>query len=146
MPADRSNRRYSRLDRVNHALQEVLADELELIDDDRLELVTVTGVRVARDLRSAVVWFSSLSQGPSGPLSGKHRDPDAAAAVLAGHRPRLQAEIARQLRLRRTPELSFVPDPAIAAGARVEDILRRLQNGGEGTAALGEADDGIDDD
>lgn len=130
MPADRANRRYSRLDRVNHALQEVLADELELIDDDRLELVTVTGVRVAPDLRSAVVWFSALSQGPSGPLSGTHPDSDA-AAVLAGHRPRLQAAIARQLRLRRTPELSFVPDPAIAAGARVEDILRRLHNGGE---------------
>ena len=132
---DRGNRRYSRLDRVNHAVQEVLGDELELIDDDRLELVTVTGVRVAPDLAQAVVWFSSLA----------HGEPDAAAAILAGHRPRLQGAIARQLRLRRTPELSFVPDPAIAAGARVEEILRTLQNGGERTAALGEADDGIDE-
>ena len=120
-------RRYSRVDRVNHAVQEVLADELELIDDDRLELVTVTGVRVVRDLSRAVVWFSSLAVG----------DAEAAAADLARHRPRLQAAIARQLRLRRTPELSFVPDPAIAAGSRVEEILRRLHNGGRDEAGEG---------
>ncbi len=136
MPADRTNRKYSRVDRVNHALQEVLGDELELVDDDRLELVTVTGVRVSPDLRSAMVWFSSLS----------HPDPDAVAAMLAEHRARLQAAVARQLRLRRTPELSFVPDPAIAAGSRVEEILRTLQNGGERSTALGEAGHGIDDD
>ncbi len=133
MAPDRGNRRYSRLERVNHAVQEVLGDELELIDDDRLELVTVTGVRVAPDLRSAVVWFSSLSRGPSGPLSGEGREPDAVATHLAEHRSRLQAAIARQLRLRRTPELSFVPDPAIAAGTRVEDILRTLHNEGDGS-------------
>ncbi len=138
MPAER---RYSRIDRVNHAVAEVLADELRLIDDDRLELVTVTGVRVVRDLSQAVVWFSSLGLG----------DPAAAAATLAGHRPRLQAAIARQMRLRRTPELSFVPDPAIAAGSRVEDILRTLQNGGTDGAGDGEAEplDGrarVDDD
>ena len=127
MAPDRGGRRYSRLDRVNHALQEVVGDELELVDDDRLALVTVTGVRVAADLRSAVVWFSSLSTG----------DPDAAATVLAEHRARLQSAVARQLRLRRTPELSFVPDPAIAAGSRVEDILRKLQNDGDGNDGHG---------
>lgn len=128
-------RRYSRIDRVNHAVAEVLADELELIDDDCLELVTVTGVRVVRDLSQAVVWFSSLGLG----------DPATAAANLAAHRPRLQAAIARQLRLRRTPELSFVPDPAIAAGSRVEDILRTLQNGGVELPGHGKAENGIDD-
>jgi ribosome-binding factor A len=126
MAPERGNRGYSRLDRVNHALQEVLGDELELIDDDRLELVTVTGTRVAPDLRSAVVWFSSLS------LS--HKEPESVAAVLAEHRARLQAAVARQLRLRRTPELTFAHDPAIEAGTRVEDILRKLHNEGMGGA------------
>jgi len=124
MAPERGNRGYSRLDRVNHAVQEVLGDELELIDDDRLELVTVTGTRVAPDLRSAVVWFSSLS----------HKEPESVAAVLGQHRARLQAAVARQLRLRRTPELTFAQDPAIEAGTRVEDILRKLHNEGMGGA------------
>jgi ribosome-binding factor A len=115
-------RRYSRLDRVNQALREVLADELERIDDPRLELVTITGVKVEPDLRHAHVWFDTLREG--------HKE----AAALLDHRVRLQAAIGRQLRLKRTPELAFGPDPAIAVGTRVEDILRKLHeaHGAEG--------------
>jgi ribosome-binding factor A len=122
MPEGRGPRRYSRLDRVNQALREVIADELELLDDDRLHLVTVTGIRVEADLRRAVVWFSSLSAGRS-----------AAEVVdaLGAHRVRLQAAVARQLRLKRTPELTFQSDPAIAVGTRVEKILERLDRRGE---------------
>lgn len=131
---DQSRRRPGRLDRVNHAVQEVVADELELIGDERLGLVTVTGVRVDPDMRYAKVWFSSPPVLRGGQVHG--RDDAAAdvkiAAILGEHRIRLQKGIARQLRLKRTPELDFRPDPAIAAGARVEDILRGLQIGDDG--------------
>jgi ribosome-binding factor A len=111
--------RAPRMSRVNQVVQEVLGDELELIDDERLELVTVTGVRVEPGLSHAVVWFSSLSRG----------DPEGVALALGEHRIRLQKAIARQLRLRGTPLLSFVPDPAIASGSRVEELLRDLHQG-----------------
>ncbi len=117
-----SGKRPSRMDRVNHVVQEVLGDELELIDDPSLELVTITGVRVEPGLSHAVVWFSSLSKG----------DPEGVAMALGEHRVRLQAAIGRQLRLRRTPELSFVPDPAIALGSRVEELLRDLHRNEDG--------------
>jgi ribosome-binding factor A len=110
------------MDRVSRVVQEVLGDELELIDDPRLELVTVTGVRVASGMGHAVVWFSSLSRG----------DPQGVAMALGEHRVRLQGAIGRQLRLKRTPELSFVPDPAIATGSRVEELLRGLDRREEG--------------
>ncbi len=108
--------RYSRLDRVNEALREVIGDELERIDDDLLELVTVTGVKVEPDLRRARVWFDTLKP---------HEEVGAALAV---HRVQLQAAVGRQLRMKRTPELSFSPDPAIAVGTRVEEILRGLHD------------------
>ncbi len=109
-----TQRRYSRLERVNEALREVIADELERIDDERLELLTITGVEVEPDLRHAQVWFDSVSRG------------EGVADALAQHRVRLQAAVGRQLRLKRTPELAFSPDPAIAMGTRVEEILRGL--------------------
>ena len=109
-------RRYSRLDRVNEVLREVIADELERVDDETLELVTVTGVKVEPDLRHAHVWFDTLREG------------DDVAAALGRHRARLQGAIARGLRLKHTPELTFAPDPAIAIGTRVEEILRDLHH------------------
>jgi ribosome-binding factor A len=113
------DRRYPRVARVNELVREVVADELERIDDERLELVTVTGVDVEPDLRRAVVWFTSLNEGVE--------------VALADHRVRLQSAIGRQARLKRTPELTFRRDPAIVTGRRVEDILRDLQDtGGDG--------------
>ncbi len=107
------SRRYPRTARVSHVVQEVVADELERIDDDRLELMTVTGVDVDPDLRHAMVWLSSLST--------------ASREALNQHRVRLQGAIARQMRMKRTPELRFRADPAIETGQRIEDILRGLE-------------------
>ena len=93
----------------------MLGDALERLrdDDDRLALLTVTGVSVDPDLRHATVFMASL--------------PDGALAALEARRPELQAAIAREVRLKRTPMLSFVADPAIAAGERVEEALRRIR-------------------
>lgn len=112
-----SRKGYGRLERVNEALREVIAEELERIDDEDLGLVTVTGVSSHPDFRHATVWFSSLS----------HGKPDEVAETLATHRIRLQGAVARQLRLKRTPELAFQSDPAIAVGTRVDDILKTMK-------------------
>ena len=105
--------RYPRTARVNELCREILGDELERLDDDRLELVTITHVAVDPDLRHARVEFSSLGQGE-----------EAAAEALAEYRVRLQSAIARQARLKRTPELRFTVDRVIEHGARIEELLR----------------------
>jgi len=98
---------------VNELLREVIADALERIDDDRLPLTTVTGVTADPDLRHATVWYSALREG--------------AGDALVEHRVQLQAAIGREVRLKRTPELAFKLDPAIATGTRVEEIIRDLR-------------------
>ncbi|MGH9106994.1 MAG: ribosome-binding factor A [Acidimicrobiales bacterium] len=110
---------YPRMVRVNELLREVLADaiEREAASDARLELATVTAVRCDPDLRHATVLLASL--------------PGPARTALVDVRPRLQAAIAREVRIKRTPQLSFDADPAVASGERVESILRRLRSDGE---------------
>ena len=108
-----SPRGYARTARVNELCREILADELERIDDERIELVTVTHVNVDPDLRRATVAFSRLD-----------RDVDEATEALAVLRPRLQAAIGRQARLKRTPELRFVVDDVLARAVRIEDLIR----------------------
>jgi ribosome-binding factor A len=104
--------RYPRTARVNELVREIIGDELERIDDERLELVTVTNVAVDPDLRHATVDFSSLGEGE-----------EAASEALSDHRVRLQSAIARQARLKRTPELRFRVDAVIEYGARIEELL-----------------------
>jgi ribosome-binding factor A len=96
-------------------LREVVADGIERMadGDERLRLVTVTAVEVTPDLSHATVYLSSLSE--------------PAAEALAAQRVQLQASIGRQVRMKRTPHLEFAPDPAVAHGRRVEEILRQLR-------------------
>ena len=108
------DRRYPRTARVNQVLREVVADALERVsdEDERLLLVTVTAIEVDPDLRHARVFYASRQDGVK--------------EALDEQRVRLQAAIARQVRLKRTPQLSFMPDPAVSSGEQVESILRQL--------------------
>jgi ribosome-binding factor A len=105
---------YPRTARVNELLREVLAEEIERLadSDDRLSLLTVTGVQTSSDLSHAVVYLSSLSE--------------PAAAALEALRVELQHAVGRQVRMKRTPQLEFSADPAVEHGLRVEEILRRI--------------------
>jgi ribosome-binding factor A len=116
------DRRYPRTARVNKLLQQVLADELERLsgDDDRLRLATITAVVVDPDLRHAKVLFDpGLEPGVTNEV----------ADALAEQRVRLQAAVARQVRLKRTPQLSFLSDSGVTTGSRVEEILREIRKG-----------------
>lgn len=109
-----SARQYPRTARLNELLREILADELERMDDDRLHMVTITSVEIEGDLRHAQVFFDSLQE-----EEGDEEVLEAFGEV----RYRLQSAIGRQARMKRTPELSFAPDPAVRAGARIESLL-----------------------
>ena len=110
---------YPRSLRVNQVLRQILAEELERLADadERLRLVTVTAVDTAPDLRHATVYLSSLTE-----------DADDA---LDERRTQLQRAVGRQVRMKRTPQLEFAVDPAVVAGGRVEDVLRRIRSDGE---------------
>lgn len=114
-----THRNYPRMARLNELLREVLGDSIEVEggSDGRLDLVTITAVDCDPDLRHATVYFASL--------------PAPAAEALGELRPRLQAAIARQVRAKRTPQLAFKPDPAVAYGERVDSVLAELRARGE---------------
>ncbi|HEX6418735.1 MAG TPA: 30S ribosome-binding factor RbfA [Acidimicrobiales bacterium] len=116
-------RDYPRTARLNQLVREIVADEIERLDDDRLGFLTVVGVEVEPDLRRAVVWYTALDESETD---------DELLAALDAYRARLQAAIARQARLKRTPELSFRPDTVVRRAERVEQILRDLGDAGAG--------------
>jgi len=125
------SRPYQRTARVNELLREIVAEELHVIGDDRLELIAVTGVRVDPELRRGLVLFDT----PAGDGS----EDAGVLEALGEYRVRLQRAIADQARLRRTPELRFAPDEGARTGLRVEGILRDLDGEPGGTNGASEA-------
>jgi len=107
--------KYPRSARLNETLREIVAEELVRIDDERLELVTITSIDVDDELNRAKVMFDSLR--------GDEADEEIMEA-LGEHRSRLQSSIARQIRTKKTPILQFHPDLVIRSAERIEEILR----------------------
>jgi ribosome-binding factor A len=106
--------------RLNELLREIVAEELQTIDDERLEHVSVTAVDVDSDLNRAIVYFDSIG--------GPGSDAEVLEA-LGARRVRLQSAIGRQMRARKTPVLEFRPDEVIRSAERIDEILRGLHEG-----------------
>ena len=107
---------YPRTARLSEVLREVIGDELTRIDDERLDLVTITAIDVDPEMNRAIVYFDSMF--------GEEGD-EGVILALNEFRPRIQASINRQMHARKTPILSFRPDEVIRSAARIEELLRK---------------------
>ena len=103
--------------RVNEAVRQVLSEALPDLKDPRIGFVTVTGVETSPDLRQARVFVSVL---------GSARKREASLAGLEAAHGVLQARLARELRLKRTPQLAFEYDPAVERGVRMTQLIDEL--------------------
>ena len=111
-----TRRRFARTARLSETLREVIADELNKIDDDRLGFVTITSVDVDSEMNRGIVYYDSI-QGADGD--------EQILEALNEYRKRLQSVIADQVRARRTPILQFRPGDAIRAAQRIDEVLRQ---------------------
>jgi ribosome-binding factor A len=108
-----------RLKRVNELLRRELGRVFEqLVNPEASSLVTVTDVKVAPDLRDALVFVS---------VYGTEEDGEALLSLLAKRRVPIQREIARNVVLKYTPRLRFKLDQSAAQADRVMAILEDLQ-------------------
>jgi ribosome-binding factor A len=132
-----------RPDRVAAAIREEVARVLSRdVQDPRITgaFVTVTGVEVSRDLRTAKIFVSILGD-------------DAAKAQaregLNDLAPQLRGPVGRALRLRAAPEIFFKMDESVAYAARIETLLNQIKTpvaGAEGADGTVETPGVADDD
>jgi len=101
--------------RINELMREVIGGAIATeLQDPRIGFVTVTAVETSPDLRSARVYVSVLSD--------DRQRSDTLSGLNSSHGV-LQATIAREMRIKRTPTLSFHYDESIERGARVSRLL-----------------------
>jgi ribosome-binding factor A len=106
-----------RMRRVNEAVKQVLSESVPELKDPRIGFVTVTGVETTSDLRQAKVFVSVL---------GSERSRARSMAGLEAAQGVLQGRIAKELRLKRTPQLTFEYDPAVERGVRMTSLIDEL--------------------
>jgi len=116
MPSRRQSPRSRRVaDRIQVELGEILTTRTE---DPRLRTLTVSGVEINRDLSTAKVWVTGI-------LS--REEEGQAMQALERAAPWLRSLLAPRLKLRIVPELHFQVDHSLEAGARIEQLLREIQ-------------------
>jgi len=106
-----------RMRRVNEAVREVVSQGVGELKDPRIGFVTVTGVETTPDLRHARVFVSVL---------GSASKRDKTLAGLAAAHGLLQARLARELRMKRTPQLAFEYDTTVERGVRMTQLIDEL--------------------
>ena len=105
----------ARTAKAGELIRRVVASELEQIEDERLYLVSLTGVEVDRDLHKAVVYFTTFD---------RDDDPEIDEA-FEEYRGSLRHAVSRQTSLRRAPELEFRPDVTLRSAERIERLLQQ---------------------
>jgi ribosome-binding factor A len=104
--------------RVDEAIRQVLGEAMAgEVKDPRVGFVTVTEVRTSADLQHARVYVSVLG------------DPAQRQASLEGLRSAhgfLQARVAGELRLKRTPTLEFIYDDTTDRAMRVDALIDEI--------------------
>ena len=109
---------FKRADRVADLIKMEIADLLlKQVRDPRIGSVTITGVKVTDDLRTARVFFVEM---------GKDTCSAEVRAGLAKATGFLRRELGRRLQLRHVPEIHFTYDPSFAYGSRIDTLLMEI--------------------
>ena len=115
---------FARADRVSILIRQTLSDILrKSVKDPRLEMATITGVQMSRDLKNAHIYFA---------VSGGKKEQQDAMDGFQSALGYLKRTLGGELELRYMPELKFHYDKSFDYGARIEDVFRSI-NSDDGT-------------
>jgi ribosome-binding factor A len=108
------NDEYKRIDRIASVIQAEVARLVQFeLRDPHLGLVTITEAKVSPDLSCATIYFT---------VHDKEKVAETAKALKRASKF-LRRQLARNIKLRRTPELKFYYDETLDQGERISRLL-----------------------
>lgn len=115
---------FSRADRVGGLIQQLLAELLQKdISDPRLQMATITQVKVTKDLRRARIYFTS---------AGGQELSEQTAQGFRSAVGFIKRHLGPRLGLRYMPELEFFYDESFDHGARIDQLLKSISSNDHG--------------
>jgi ribosome-binding factor A len=115
---------YKRSHRVGDLIRQIIGEMLlRDLNDPRLESVTITGVEVTDDLKTATVFFSAMG------IPAREEASTQGLRSAAGY---IKKQLGRELRLRYVPDLFFKVDQSFDYGSRIDRLLQNVKEETEG--------------
>jgi len=110
---------FSRAERVGGQIQKILAEILlKNIQDPRLEMTTITAVKMSKDLKIARIYFT---------VTGGKSNAEEALKGFKSAAGFLKRTLAGELDLRYMPALNFFYDDSFDYGERIEKVLKSIK-------------------
>ena len=109
---------YKRSQRVSDLLRQEIAEIImRKVKDPRLGFVTVTGVDLSDDLKSARVYISCL----------KEEEKEATLDILNSAKSFIRSEVGRRIRMKVLPSIEFRFDESLRYGDRIDKLLKEIK-------------------
>ena len=99
-------------------LKEIAVLLIEHVKDPRVKTVTMTGIKLSKDLKHAKVYYSVM---------GGRAEVNRAQAGLNSAKGYIKRMIGERLELRYIPELLFIHDESLEIGMNIERLLETLK-------------------
>ncbi len=109
----------ARIDRVREQIQHEVSKIIQYeLKDPRVGMVTVTNAEVSSDFRYAKIYYT---------VYGDEQQRRATQEGLESATPFIRTQIGQRIRLRYTPEISFVFDKGMEKAMHVYDLLAQIE-------------------
>lgn len=113
--------------RIADRIKTLVAANLEsIVKDPDLGFVTVTDVRVTGDLQHASIFYT---------VFGDETQRERTAELLEKNRGKLRSFVGKQLQIRLTPSLEFIPDALPESASQIEGLLKEAKERDAAVAA-----------
>lgn len=108
----------NRRERVAEEIKKVVSEAVRTeINDPKLGMMTVTDVEMTQELEVATIYFTTLNE-----------NKENAEEVLNKAKGLIRSEVAKEIRLRKAPEIVFKHDNSIEYGSRIESLLNEIRD------------------
>ena len=110
----KQQRGYARQDRVQEQIMRDLADLTRTgLKDPRAGFITITEVELTRDYSHATVWYTVMDE----------KTREVTAEALDNAKGHLRSELAKRIKVLKTPELHFEYDESIERGMNISSLI-----------------------
>ena len=114
---NKTRRGYARRDRVKEQIMRELAEMVRTgLKDPRAGFITINEVDVSRDYSHATVYYTVLDDSTR----------DVTEAALEHAKGHLRSELAKRIKLFKTPELHFKYDQSLERGMSISHLIEQV--------------------